>query len=125
MTQLNVYPNLEELMPEPLMNMLPVNLARDIAERYINLGTKYLSDQVHADGRRINAMMFTSRIVNCLEEIIDSVFCVLGQIFKETVDGEEPADYLFDVLSGLINLYGLLKTHEEEDLARCEGVVNL
>lgn len=120
-----VYPSIDELMPEPLMNMLPVNLARDISIRYETLGGKYLSAEFHNDGRQINAMMFTSRIVNCLEEIIDSVFCILGQIFKETVDGGEPADYLFDVLTGLINLYGLLKAHEDEDLARCEGLVNL
>jgi hypothetical protein len=124
-SQPNVYPNLEELMPEVLLSRLPVTLVRDISERYLTLGGKYLSNEVHTDGRPINAMMFTSRVVNCIEEVVDGAFCMIGQAFKQQAAGEQPDDYIYDALMGLVEIYALLKAHEDEDLRRCEGVVNL
>lgn len=121
----DVYPSIDELLPEVFLSRLPVALVRDITERYTTLGTKYLSQELHEDGRRINAMMFTSRVSNCIEEVVDAAFCMIGQAFKAQAVGEQPEDYIYDCLMGLVEIYGLLKAHEDEDLQRCEGLVNL
>lgn len=125
MTNGEVYPSIDELMPEILLTRIPATLAKDIATRYETLGTKYLTEHKTDDGRRVNAMMFTSRVANCLEEVVDSVFCVLGWIFKETENGEEPPDAAYSCLIGLIEIYGLLKAEEEADLAKSGGLVNV
>lgn len=109
----NVYPSIEELMPEPLLNLLPGPLAADVAARYLNLGEKYLTDALHTDGRRINGMMYTDRVVNANEEIIDAVFCMLGQIFKDTSKGMEPRDNIYVALELMIKLYQILKLEEQ------------
>ena len=91
-----------------MLAILPDSLAAEIKERYETLGDKYLSDKFHTDGRQINGMMFTDRIINCKEEVVDAVFCILGQIFKETVKGIEPSENMFPMLYGLIQVYSLL-----------------
>lgn len=125
MTNAGVYPSIEELMPEVMLARIPESLARDIRERYATLGTKYLTDQVHTDGRKINAMMFTSRVANANEEIVDAAFCMLGTIFKAQANKEEIPDWSYQVLMGCIEIYSMLKAVEAEDLAKAEGLVDL
>lgn len=121
----NVYPSIEELMPEVMLGLIPASLAHEITERYETLGTKYLSDQKHTDGRPINAMMFTSRVANCREEIVDAAFCMLGTIFKADAAGEEIPDWAYTILRGCIEIYSMLVAVQEQDLAKSEGLVNL
>lgn len=116
-------------MPKPLLSIIPSELAREIEERYEKLGAKYLTDQTTEDGRPINGMMFTSRIENCREEVVDAVFCILGWIFKVNhdigADGEkrfrihyhepEPPDSAYDALRALINVYGICVAEFERD----------
>lgn len=125
MTNAGVYPSIDELMPEILLARIPESLARAIRERYNTLGTKYLTDQVHTDGRRINAMMFTSRVANANEEIVDAAFCMLGTIFKANANEEEIPDWAYQVLMGCIEIYSMLKAVEAEDLAKSDGLVNV
>lgn len=120
-----VYPSINELMPEILLARIPATLAKEIATRYETLGTKYLTEHKTDDGRRINAMMFTSRVANCLEEVVDSVFCVLGWIFKCGEEGEEPPDAAYSCLVGFIEIYSLLKSEEAIDLSKSGGLVNV
>jgi hypothetical protein len=110
---LNVYPSAEELMPSILKAKLPASLVDEIAVRYETLGDKYLTEAVSSDGRRVNGMMFTDRIQNCREEIVDAVFCILGQIFKDGVTGNQPDDNLYFLLEGLIEIYSGLAYMEE------------
>lgn len=121
----SVYPSIEELMPEVMQALIPEALAKEIRERYLTLGTKYATDQVHTDGRRINAMMFTSRVANCREEIVDAAFCMLGTIFKAQAAEEEIPDWAYTILRGCIEIYSMLMAVQSEDLAKSEGVVNL
>lgn len=113
---MNVYPSVEELMPNILKSRIPDTLARDIEERYTTLGGKYLTEKSHHDGRLINNMMFSNRIQECLEEVVDAVFCVLGWIFKYTTKGEEPPNVAFSALTGLIEIYSILYVQREIDL---------
>lgn len=103
-----MYPSVEELIPDLLMNKLPKNLAEEIIHRYQTLGPNYLTDVRHLDGRPVNGMIYTDRIVNCLEEVVDAVFCILGQIFKDTNSGHMPSENLADILDGLIHVWTLL-----------------
>lgn len=112
-------------MPEVMQSVIPEALAREIRERYATLGTKYLSDQKHTDGRTINAMMFTSRVANCREEIVDAAFCMLGEIFKAQVADEDIPDWAYTILRGCIEMYSMLKAVEAENLAKSNGLVNL
>lgn len=125
MTNADVYPSIDELMPEVLLARIPEALARDIRERYATLGTKYLTEDLHTDGRRINAMMYTSRVANANEEIVDAAFCMLGEIFKANVNQEEIPDWTYQVLLGCIEIYSMLKAVEAENLAKSDGLVNL
>ena len=112
---MNVYPSIDELAPREIRAIVPVLLMQEIEERYEKLGEKYLTDETRPDGRRINGMMYSDRIVNCREEIIDAVFCVLGQIFKDTrVANVEPSDSLYVMLTALIQVYSMCVVMEEE-----------
>lgn len=110
---MNVYPSIDELMPAELRNLLPGPLAVEIQERYETLGEKYLTDGLNSDGRRINGMMFTDRIINANEEIVDAVFCMLGQIFKDVAAGKEPHNDVYDAMEGMIKIYQILKLMEQ------------
>lgn len=120
-----VYPSIEELMPEVMQSIIPEALAREIRDRYATLGTKYLTEERHVDGRFINAMMYTSRVANCREEIVDAAFCMLGTIFKAQADNDEIPDWAYTILRGCIEIYSMLKTVEAGDLAKSDGLVNL
>lgn len=122
---LGVYPSTAELMPEMMLNILPANLATEVAERYEGLGLKYATDKLHLDGRLINAMMFTSRVANCREEVVDSVFCMLGWIFESRVKTGTIPDSAYTILQGLIQIYGILKAEEPADLAKHDGLINV
>lgn len=117
-------------MPKPLLSIIPSELAREIEERYEKLGAKYLTDQTTEDGRPINGLMFTSRIENCREEVVDAVFCILGWIFKSNVptgnlvgnmntgfhlENGGPPDSAYDALRALINVYGICVAEYERD----------
>lgn len=108
-----VYPSISELMPNILLSRIPASLAAEISERYETLGGKYLTGNFTEDGRQINGMMYTSRIDNCLEEIVDAVFCMLGWIFKSNLNcaGAIP-DSAYASLQGLIEIYSLLKAEQ-------------
>lgn len=110
-----VYPSIEELMPELLLTKIPASLAREIEHRYVKLGDKYLTDNFTEDGRRINAMMYTNRIENGLEEIVDAVFCILGWIFKHLRNGTEPPEAAYQSLMGLIEVYSIMSVEKERD----------
>lgn len=105
----NVFPSTEELIPPVLLAKLPAKLVKDIADRYETLGEKYLTEEVYFDGRRINGMMFTSRIDNCLEEVVDAVFCILGWIFKVAHKGQAIPINAYSCLTGLIEVYSMLE----------------
>lgn len=107
-------PSIEELIPSILRAKLPASLIEEIAERYESLGDKYITEAVSKDGRHVNAMMFTDRIINCREEIVDAVFCILGQVFKDGYYGDQPSDILYDLMVGLIEIYSSLKFLEAE-----------
>lgn len=105
---MNVYPSIDELIPKPLKAVLPHSLTEEISERYATLGEKYLTERTLPDGRHINGMMFTDRIVNCREEVVDGVFCILGQIFKDVNIGQhEPTEGLYEMLEGLSRIYSM------------------
>lgn len=112
---MNVYPSIEELTPRVIKSYIPELLMQEIKERYETLGEKYLTEQTTEDGRRINAMMFTDRIVNCREELIDAAFCVIGQIYKEAINGNQPDDAFYALLEGCIDMYSLCVALEESE----------
>lgn len=99
------YPSISELLPQSMLAKIPPKLAEEITERYATLGEKYLTDALHTDGRRINGMMFTDRLVNCNEEIIDAVFCIVGQMFKDKNAGKITSNYLVYLLEILAGAY--------------------
>lgn len=108
------YPSESELLDPEILAMIPASLAEEVRHRYKTLGNKYLTAQQHYDGRFINGMMFTSRIDNCLEEVVDAVFCVIGWLFKHRVD---PTTYDFppvgdNILKALCDIYTALKVEQ-------------
>jgi hypothetical protein len=106
---MDVYPSIEELLPKVLLAKIPAALADEIAVRYTTLGDKYLTDKFHTDGRRINGMMDTDRVTNCNEEVVDAVFCIIGQIFKNKQAKNTETDLeLSFVLDALISIYSAL-----------------
>lgn len=107
------YPSIDELIPQVMYAKLPAALALEIADRYQTLGGKYQTMYQHTDGRFINGMMFTDRIQNCLEEVVDGVFCLLGDIFRYSAAGIEPTDNIYTILDGLIQVYSLLVVERE------------
>lgn len=117
MTNTIGYPSVDELIPYELKTRIPVALYDEIVYRYHTLGGKYLTEHKHDDGRRINGMMFTNRVENCIEEIVDAVFCILGWIFKHISEGSTPPDSAFTALEQLINLYSLLSMEKNDPLA--------
>jgi hypothetical protein len=115
MKALMVYPSIEELIPKSMQAVLPQSLAEEITERYETLGEKYLTEQMLPDGRHINGMIFTDRMVNCREEVVDAVFCVLGQAFKDVHHGHtEPSENLGAMLDGLVRIYSLCVQMEQQ-----------
>lgn len=109
-----VYPSIEELAPREIRAIVPALLMEEIEERYSTLGEKYLTEHLHPDGRRINGMMFTDRIVNCREEVVDAAFCLMGQIFKDIkIQGKEPNDAIYTMLKMCIDMYSLCVAMEE------------
>lgn len=115
LTNSEVFPSTDELIPEVWEAKLPKTLFEELTNRYEELGPKYLTEY-KVDDRKINGMMYTDRIVNCREEIVDAVFCLLGQIFKEQVANvREPSENLYIMLSGLIEIYTTLKFIEHEE----------
>lgn len=109
------YPNIDELMPPLLQTRIPMQLGEEIKRRYNELGDKYQTMNQHTDGRFMNGMMFTSRIDNALEEIVDAVFCMLGHVFRCTARGEEPSENIYTALTGLIDIWSLLTVEKTND----------
>lgn len=108
----NVYPSTEELIPEVFQAMLPASLVKEITERYETLGPGYVTDEKY-EGRFVNNMMNTSRIDNCLEEIVDAAFCMLGWAFKAKHSGKHIPDSCYTVLQSLCDMYTLLVSERE------------
>jgi hypothetical protein len=103
-----VYPSTREIIPDLLLHKLPVSLVNQIEERYNLLGPKYVTEEVHLDGRFINGCMLKSSAQDAIEEVIDAVFNVLVLIFKNSKLGPVIPDELYSVLSGLIEIYTAL-----------------
>lgn len=108
-----MYPSIKELIPDVLLARIPSKLVDEITERYETLGIKYLSDRVHYDGRKINDMMYSNRIDNCREEVVDAVFCILGWIFKAYRAGVPYLDNAFTCLTNLTEVYAILFSERE------------
>lgn len=84
---------------------MPEELIAEIKQRYETLGEKYLTDNLTEDGRRINGMMYTSRIDNCNEEVVDAVFCIIGWIFKCQYRRMPIPDAAYKTLGSLVDVY--------------------
>lgn len=84
----------------------------EIKERYETLGGKYLTMYQHEDGRFVNGMMYTDRIENCLEEIVDAAFCMVGWIFKCKAKGLEEPYVGLKILGELVQIYEELKAEK-------------
>lgn len=110
---IDVYPSVSELIPPSLEAKIPGSLYKDIANRYLTLGAKYMTEYVTVDNRPINGMMYSDRIQNCIEEIVDAAFCVLGEIFKRSLKGKDPGNNLYILLDGIIQIYSLLVVESE------------
>lgn len=110
-----VYPSMEELLPDVLRALVPAKLCDDMTVRYATLGEKYLTEKKYSDGRFINSMMDTSRIQNCVEEVVDAVFCILGWIFKCKVSGADYPHSAYVILRGLIEVYSLLEAEKAQN----------
>ena len=108
-----MYPSLEELIPPSLEAKIPSSLYKDIANRYLTLGPAYLTDFLTVDGRPINGMMYSDRVVNCIEEIVDAAFCLIGEIFKRTAKSIDPGENLYTLLDGINQIYSLLVAESE------------
>lgn len=105
---MEVFPSITELLPDVLLAKIPAKLADEMAVRYATLGEKYLTEKTHTDDRRINEMMFTDRIINCNEEVVDAVFCIVGQLFKNKNTNAPSNPELYMVLDLLITVYSSL-----------------
>ena len=114
----SVYPSIGELIPPILETRLPSRLIAEMSMRYEQLGDKYLTEQLHTDGRRINAMMFTSRVGNCIEEVVDAAFCILGWIFKAKAAGRPIPESAYPCLDMLTSVYSLLSAEFEVEQNR-------
>lgn len=113
-----VYPSVQELMPDVLLAKIPQTLAINIEERYKTLGTKYLTEHKTEDGRLINSCMFGNSIQEALEEVVDAVFNILVLLFKHSQRNDhEIPNYTYDVLTGLIEIYTVLYTMHDIDKA--------
>ncbi len=75
-----VYPSIEELFMGA--QWLSAPLRKEIATRYEELGPKYLTDELHTDGRKINGCMQKNSAQDALEEVVDAVFNMLVLRFK-------------------------------------------
>ena len=109
----SVYPSISELIPPALEAKIPSSLYKEIVNRYLTLGPAYLTGFLNVDGRPINGMMYTDRISNALEEIVDAQFCVLGEIFKRFARGIGPNENLYTLLDGINQIYSLLVAESE------------
>ncbi len=130
MTQ-NVYPSTEELLTPYWKARLPATLVEEITTRYETLGEKYVTAHKRNDGRFINGMMYTSRVTNAVEEVVDAVFCMIGWAFKLNERLQDiPKDVNFltlipenntaiaalnNAIDSLIDAYIILKTEELND----------
>ena len=109
-------------MPYILKAKLPATLVSEMEDRYATLGTKYLTEDFTPEGRQINGMMYTDRFENCREEIVDAVFCILGQIFKEQAAGNTLDDNIYIILMGLIEIYsGLVYIEQSNNYVKQVG----
>ena len=100
---------MQELLPEELQARVPASLSAWITQRYEELGGKYLTDDIRADGRVVNACMNKDSVQDALEEVVDATFNVLVWLFKLRLEGKE-GESAYSALLGLIELYALLVT---------------
>lgn len=110
----NVYPNIEELIPDILNHRLPVSLQESLQQRYSELGGKYLTEEEYVDGRLMNACMFRNSLQDAIEEVVDATFNTLVWMLKHRRNGGHSAA-AGEALMGLIELYALLRIQKELD----------
>lgn len=111
---LAVYPDIKELIPPELEARVPASLADWVTNRYEMLGPKYLTDDIRADGRRVNSCMNNSSVMLALEEVVDAVFNVLVWLFKLKLAGANQ-ESAYSALLGLIELYALLQVEYQRN----------
>lgn len=110
-----VYPSIEELIPQILTHRLPASLQDSLKTRYEELGGKYLTKEEYIDGRLTNACMFNNSLQDAVEEVVDAVFNNLVWMYKhERRNGKVPT-VAMETLSGLIEIYSLMKIQKEID----------
>lgn len=113
----NVYPSVQEIMPPVLLSRIPATLAKDIEERYLTLGEKYLTEELTVDGRRVNACMHNDSVQDAIEEVVDAVFNICVWIFKsmrpEQIEDFGYPENAYACLTGLIEIYSLLAAERE------------
>lgn len=109
-----VYPSTQEIMPDLLLYKLPKKLVDDIEDRYERLGPKYVTEETHIDGRRINGCMLKSSSQDAIEEVIDAVFNILVLIFKNSRLDPVIPDQLYSILTGLVEIYTALAVIREQ-----------
>ncbi len=94
------------MISESLSWRLPSGLAADIRERYAKHGGEYVTEELHLDGRRINACMERDSYQDMLEEVVDAVFNVLVILFKyRQQTGHDDLATIDGLLNPLCNIY--------------------
>lgn len=112
----DVYPNLEELLPEDIQAKIPISLFEEIRNRYETLGVKYMTDTQSDDGRFVNGCMYKSSIQDALEEVVDAVFNCLVWIFKERSGQMTEGTVSMELIYRLIDVYTIIKVERINEI---------
>lgn len=106
----NIYPSIKDLIPDRLMNELPHSLVTNIAQRYQDLGGKYMIDAFHTDGRQINNVINCNNALSTQEELVDAVFNLLAWMFVEygVVNVENASEEMAAALQATVMAYVLV-----------------
>ena len=73
---INSYPSMVELL-DGQEKFLNKDIVNNLTQRFEKLGTAYLTNKLHTDGRQINNVMFINVPKGAIEEVIDTIFNVL------------------------------------------------
>lgn len=76
-----LYPDISDLM-RAYPNDISAGLVHQLMERYRAHSGEYATDQLRADGRRINACMDRNSLADAEEEVTDAVFNLLVMYLK-------------------------------------------
>ena len=101
-----VYPDINEILPPTITRRLNASIIEDIKTRYAELGPKYVTEEMHTDGRRINGCMSKDSAQDAIEEVVDAIFNVCIMHLKGRT-------YLANII-----LRKLVEVYEELDAVR-------